>query len=36
MGLAPFSMLYRPRDFVFIRHAFSMGQNACYIADKDI
>lgn len=36
MALKPFSRIYRGRDFVFIRHAFSVGQNAYYIADKDI
>lgn len=36
MQLKAFSRIYRPRDFVFIRHGFSIGPNAYYIADKDI
>jgi hypothetical protein len=36
MILKPFSRIYRGRDFIFIRHAFSIGNNAYYIADKDI
>lgn len=34
--LKPFNRLYRPRDFVFIRHVFRKGPNCLYIADKDI
>lgn len=34
--LKPFNRIYRGRDFVFIRHVFKVGNNALYIADKDI
>lgn len=36
MVLKVFNRIYRPRDFIFIRHAFKIGSNSFYIADKSI
>ena len=33
--LKPFSRLYRPRDFIFIRHVFRVG-SVMYMIDKSI
>lgn len=33
--LKPYNRLYRPRDFVFIRHVFSQGRSL-YMVDKSI
>ena len=36
MKVKAYNRLYRPRDFVFLRHVFKTGDNTLYMVDKSI